>query len=108
MSKILIGGPAAGSSGGGATEVVPPTLLVASNPTGDTIDLTWVDNSGIETGYRVEMSTDNVAWNDFQDTVAEATTHTYTGLIVGILYYFRVRSQLEHSRMFHQLIHYQH
>jgi hypothetical protein len=90
MSKILIGGPAAGSSGGGATEVVPPTLLVASNPTGDTIDLTWVDNSGIETGYRVEMSTDNVAWNDFQDTVAEATTHTYTGLIVGILYYFRV------------------
>jgi hypothetical protein len=52
--------------------LIPPTSLVASNPTASTIDLDWTDNAMGEDGYEVETIFDS--WLDIADDSSLTTT----------------------------------
>ncbi|MEI8176107.1 MAG: fibronectin type III domain-containing protein, partial [Candidatus Omnitrophota bacterium] len=66
-----------------------PSAFIAGSITGSSMVLSWVDNSSIETEYRLERSTDNATWSM---TVLPADTRTYSasGLNSNTNYYFRV------------------
>jgi hypothetical protein len=71
--------------------VIPPASnLTAAALTGTSVQLNWVDGGNLETGYRIERSTDNATWTTLATTAANATTYTATALTTGTLYYFRV------------------
>lgn len=55
------------------------------------LEITWTDNSAVETGYEVEVSINGGAWNNFTTTVANATSTTYRPMN-GNDYQFRVRA----------------
>ena len=56
------------------------------------INLSWTDKSGVETGFRIERSTDNTNWSLVTTTAANATSFSDTGLTASTLYYYRIRS----------------
>jgi hypothetical protein len=56
------------------------------------INLSWTDKSGVETGFRIERSTDNTNWSLVTTTAANATSFSNTGLTASTLYYYRIRS----------------
>ena len=71
--------------------VIPPASgLTAVALNGTSAQLNWLDGGNLETGYRVELSTNNTTWTTLTTTAANATTYTATGLTTGVLYYFRV------------------
>lgn len=58
-----------------------------------TVEMSWVDNSNDETGFRIEYSTDSGAtWRTSAQTSADVNYRTATALRVGETYQFRVRS----------------
>ena len=58
-----------------------------------TVEMSWVDNSNDETGFRIEYSLDGGAtWRTSAQTSADVNYRTATGLRVGETYQFRVRS----------------
>jgi len=56
--------------------------------------LTWVDNSGNETGFRIERSTDGQTFTEIGTVGANVTTFTNTGVNAskGARLYYRVRA----------------
>ncbi len=77
---------------GGSTPSAPSSLK-ATTVSSSQIKLTWVDNSGIETGQRIEyirygMST----WAFLVNVGANVESYTHSGLISGTLYKYRVRA----------------
>lgn len=52
--------------------------------------LDWQDNSAFETGYRIERSTDGLQFSLIQETAADISSFTDTGLQDATLYYYRV------------------
>ncbi|NIM69480.1 MAG: multicopper oxidase domain-containing protein [Xanthomonadales bacterium] len=69
-----------------------PSGLAASAASTTRIDLAWTDNSGDETGFDVERSTDGQNFG-FSDSVgADTTTYADTGLTAGTTYHYRVRA----------------
>lgn len=76
------------------TYLITPTNLVLSNILGNSIDLTWIDNSLKETKYIVEISLDGVSWGvDINNLPPNSINHTSTGLIDGTNYYYRVTAE---------------
>jgi hypothetical protein len=77
--------------------IYAPANLSAAAPGGSAgqtqINLTWNDASAIETGYRVERSTDGTSWIPVVTTAANATGYNVTGLASGRTHYFRVRTE---------------
>ena len=73
------------------TVIISPTLLT-NNVTETSVDLTWVDNSSVETNYRIEISTDDIVYILSSNELANTTTKTVAGLIEGTQYYFRVKA----------------
>ncbi|MFW5753091.1 MAG: fibronectin type III domain-containing protein [Planctomycetota bacterium] len=71
--------------------VEAPGALVAEALSGDSIQLTWVDNASGETGYTIERSVDHVHWHAAGSVGAEVETWTDSGLDAGRLYLYRVR-----------------
>ena len=68
------------------------TLLTPSNPT---IQLDWdavaSDGGQAVTGYRVQISTDNITWTTLvANTGSTSRTYTTSELVFGKTYYFRV------------------
>ena len=111
----LIGTPAAGnvgsnlftlsvSDGRGGSDtatlqitVIAPQLASPSNLTATAtglkrIDLTWIDNSSNETGFRIERSTNNIKFSKIAIVNAGVTSFSNTGLRRGKTYYYRVRA----------------
>jgi YD repeat-containing protein len=85
-------GPSAYSNTAVATTLPSaPTGLTASASSATTMDLAWQAVSGAA-GFRIEQSTDGVAWNSAGSPGATATSHTVTGLSAGTSYWFRVRA----------------
>jgi hypothetical protein len=80
----VIGGPFAPPAAPGDVQA---TVLSASS-----IRLTWIDLCGYESGYRVERSTDGVAWTVVGILAADSTTFTNNGLTHGATYQYRVRA----------------
>ncbi|MDB6024368.1 MAG: hypothetical protein JWM68_591 [Verrucomicrobiales bacterium] len=69
-----------------------PSGLAATAISASQINLTWVDNSSDESGFRVEHSTDNVNFTQFISVGPNVTATSDTGLTPNTLYYYRVRS----------------
>jgi hypothetical protein len=73
--------------------VLIPTGLAAASVSETQINLSWTDNSGNETAFDVQRSTDNATWSTINSPAANATSYSATGLTAGTLYYFRVRAR---------------
>tara|TARA_R110002020_G_scaffold73016_2_gene187403 strand:+ start:157 stop:4026 length:3870 start_codon:yes stop_codon:yes gene_type:complete len=75
------------------TPPLPPTSISFDNVTDSVIRINWSDNSSIESGFKIYMSTSGAA--DSGDTLinttsANATSFTKTGLSSGTTHYFAV------------------
>ena len=68
----------------------PPTDLTATAVSRSQINLSWTDNSGRETGFRIERSNDNRKWSQVGEVVANVTSFANTKLTDRKTYYYRV------------------
>jgi hypothetical protein len=75
-----------------ATQMAAPGNLTAVAVGIKRIDLTWNDNSTVETGFRIERSTNNAKFSLIATVGAGVTSYSNTGLRRGKLYYYRVRA----------------
>jgi hypothetical protein len=75
-----------------APQVTAPSNLTATANGLKRIDLTWVDNSSNETGFRIERSTNNRKFSRIATVSAGITTFSNSGLRRGKTYYYRVRA----------------
>jgi hypothetical protein len=78
-----------------ASSVTTPAAVqsfTATAASSTQINLSWTDKSGVETGFRIERSTDNSNWSLVTTTAANATSFSNTGLTASTLYYYRIRS----------------
>lgn len=75
-----------------AAPTVPtaPGNLAANAPTSDSVTLTWTDNAGDETGYKVQRSLDNANWSEIAALAQGTTSFSNTGLTGGQTYSYRV------------------
>ena len=70
-----------------------PSGLTVSVRSSSQIDLSWNDNSSIETGFKIERKTGATLTYSEIDTVgANITTYNDTGLSESTTYYYRVRA----------------
>ncbi|HZZ26561.1 MAG TPA: LamG-like jellyroll fold domain-containing protein, partial [Pirellulales bacterium] len=74
------------------TPPLAPTALMASGITSSRVNLTWVDNSNNESGFKIERSTDGVNFSQVALMGANLTSYTDTTAIANTQYYYRVRS----------------
>ena len=73
--------------------LIEPTFLNAIPVSGTRIDLSWVDNSSNETGFKVETRSSPVApWTQIATVGADITGYVCTNLSPMVTYYFRVRA----------------
>ncbi len=90
---------------GGTTTSASATLQITppAAPTGVTaqavgnarVDLSWVDNSGNETGFIVERSTQSGSgFSPLTTTSANATAYTDLSVVSGTTYYYRVKATM--------------
>lgn len=73
----------------------PPTSpgnLSATAVSNDRIDLAWADNSGDESGFKIEQSTDGVNFTQIATVGANITGYSRTGLSGTTTYFYRVRA----------------
>ena len=78
-----------------ANALVPsaPSSLSATAVSASQIDLTWVDNSPNETGFKIERKTGSGGTYSQIDTVAANTTsYSDSGLSASTTYYYRIRA----------------
>jgi C1A family cysteine protease len=71
-----------------------PTGLAASTVSSSQIDLTWTDNTGDETGFKIERCM-GVGCSDFSQIAtagADVTSYSNTGLTASTSYSYRVRA----------------
>ena len=68
-----------------------PTNLTAEAQSSATIELSWTDSSGDESGFRIERSPDGAGnWAQIAEVSANVTTSVDTGLAASTAYYYRV------------------
>ena len=85
--------PGAGWQANVSCVILPPGNLTAVATPDNGVNLAWTDNSGLETGFAVERSTDPVT--GFVRIAAlgpDATTYTDAGLAPNATYYYRVKT----------------
>ncbi|MDD2816703.1 MAG: choice-of-anchor Q domain-containing protein [Thiotrichaceae bacterium] len=70
------------------TAPTAPSTLVATAISTTQIDLTWVDNSSNETGFKVESPVGTL----LNTTAANATTYSHTGLTCGTTYSYSLKA----------------
>ena len=69
-----------------------PSGLVATSVSSSQINLTWVDASTNETGFKIERSTSTVPWAQIGTTGTNVTSYSSTGLSASTAYSYRVRA----------------
>ncbi|MDZ7303603.1 MAG: fibronectin type III domain-containing protein [candidate division KSB1 bacterium] len=76
------------------TLVNAPSNLDATTVSNTRIDLTWVDNSTIETGFKIELGTNNAVgpYTQVATVGANVVNYSSTLLTPNTKYYFRVRA----------------
>ena len=80
----------------GTTRDVKPNTpqgLSATPVSNKQINLNWTDNSGNETGFEVERSTDGTVFTKIADVAANETTYQSTGLNTLTKYWYRLRAK---------------
>ncbi|HEY0007905.1 MAG TPA: S8 family serine peptidase [Tepidisphaeraceae bacterium] len=91
-------GTSAGSNVANATTAsqasVPaaPSTLSASAVSRSQVDLRWQDNSGDESGFRIERSTDGSRWSQIATVGANTASYRDAGQKRNATYYYRVRA----------------
>jgi len=69
-----------------------PSSLVATPISSSRIDLSWQDNSGDETGFKIERKTGAGSYSQIATVSAGVTSYSGTGLTANTTYYYRVRA----------------
>lgn len=69
-----------------------PALLYANTASLTQINLSWVDNSIDEVGFRIERRTANSTFTEIATVGANTTFYSDTGLLPYTTYYYRVRA----------------
>ena len=67
-----------------------PTSLAATAFTDGSVELSWVDASSDESGFRIQRSTDGANWSEIASLPAGTTRFTVSGLTAGSTHHFRV------------------
>jgi len=75
----------------------PPTLASPSNLTATAtsssqINLSWLDNSNNEDGFRIEKQNADNSWSEISHVPANITSYSNTGLTANTSYSYRVRA----------------
>jgi alpha-tubulin suppressor-like RCC1 family protein len=68
-----------------------PSALTATVVSASQINLSWLDNSGSENGFKIERSTDGTNFTQIAQVLPNTTSYRNTGLWPGTTYYYRVR-----------------
>jgi len=76
----------------GGNPPAAPSGLVATATSSSTIDLSWSDNSGDETGFKIERASGGGAFAEIAIVGADVTTYPDTGLAASTSYDYRVRA----------------
>src|SRR5439155_19681781 len=78
----------------GTTALANPTSATATAVSSSQINLTWVDNSASETGYKIERKTTSTGTYAQIDQVGAnvQSYHDTNGLAPNTRYYYRVRA----------------
>ncbi len=75
------------------TALEAPSGLTATAVSGSAVDLSWQDNSGNETGFRVQRRQgDSDDWAPVGATATNTTTFSDTGLLADTRYRYRVQA----------------
>ncbi len=69
-----------------------PSALTATAVSPSQINLTWLDNSTDENGFKIERSTDGVNFTQIAQVFPNTTSYRNTRLWPGTTYYYRVRA----------------
>lgn len=69
---------------------LPPTNLVGTLSPLTTINLSWIDNSTNETGFKIERKVSGGDYTLIGTTDADKTTFSDSGLSFGVYYTYRV------------------
>ena len=70
-----------------------PTNLAATATSSSQVNLSWTDNSSVETGYKIERKTGSSGtWSQINTVAANVRTYQDTGRSAGTTYYYRVRA----------------
>jgi hypothetical protein len=80
------------TTSGTPTTPVAPSGLAASAASSSQINLSWLDNSSNETGFRIERSTDGVNFGFVTNVGANVKTYSNTGLSASTKYYYRAQA----------------
>ena len=76
----------------GTTPMNAPTSLTATAASSTQINLSWQDNSGSESGYRIERKTGvSGTYSEIATVGTNVSTYNNTGLTENTTYYYRVR-----------------
>ena len=72
--------------------VVPiaPSALELTAVSGSQINLSWINNSNIQTGLIIQRSTDGVHWAQIASLAGQPTSYSDTGLTEVTNYYYRI------------------
>ncbi|MDQ5840288.1 MAG: fibronectin type III domain-containing protein, partial [Chloroflexota bacterium] len=79
-ATTLVGAPAA------------PSGLSATAISSSRIDLSWVDNSPNESGFKIERNVAGGAWAQVATSAANANSYSNSGLLASTAYSYRVRA----------------
>jgi hypothetical protein len=77
----------------GVTVVLPPsapTTLTAIAVSSSQINLTWIDTSATETGFKIQRSTDGVTYAAYDTAAADATTYNDVACAANTRYWYKV------------------
>ena len=76
----------------GGTGLNAPTGLVGVSTVARRIDLTWIDNSSNEKGFKIERSTNGTSFTRISTRGVDVTSYSDGKRTSGRTYYYRVRS----------------
>lgn len=96
--RLNLGAALASSAPPPPTTLPAPSGLIATTASSSSVTLSWTDNSGSETGFEIERSTDNVNFTVVASVGANTTTTAASGLSAATTYYFRVRAAQDAMR----------
>ncbi|MBI4244900.1 MAG: fibronectin type III domain-containing protein [Planctomycetes bacterium] len=71
-----------------------PTGLAVSSTSNTELTVSWADNSSVESGYKLQRSTDNINFTEIASLSANTTSYSNTGLSEGIRYYYKIKASL--------------
>jgi chitodextrinase len=69
-----------------------PSELSATAASSSQINLSWIDGTSNETGFKIERSLDGSSWAEIDDIGPDSTSYSDSGLAANTPYYYQVRA----------------